>query len=262
MTHAPADFPASGEYFSQPDALGSFDGETDYDAPPMVYIARADGAALRAACQAGAVDATVNADIRVRLEEDGGFGYNVVGKIPGTVNPSQMVVVSSHHDAWFKGVMDDTSAIATALTMAKAMRTSGTRPTKTLVFLVTTGEEFGTTNSWYDWLIGAYHFIDKAHPDWVGRIAGQINLEWQGLKDAPFQVRANPEMAPYVQGVLDGNPALVPYGVDNGGKVRPNAWTWNDQWPFTAKGVPSVYFVAKDAAYRGQWYHTQYDDLS
>lgn len=265
MTHGVDDLPAAGEYFTADDALGSFDSESDFDAPPMVYIARRAGAALRDACQSGTVTATVKADIRIRLEEDGGFGYNVIGKIPGTTNKSQMVLFSSHHDAWFRGVMDDTSAVGCELTVAKAMMMSKIRPKKTVVFLVTTGEEFGTTNSWYDWLIGAYHFIDKAHPDWAGRIAGQINLEWQGLKKTPFQIRCNPELAPYVEGIVEdpANAALFPYGLDSGG-VRRNVWTWNDQWPFTAKGVPSIYFVHKDDAgtYRGAWYHSNYDDFS
>lgn len=265
MTHAPENLPAAGEYFTADDALGSFDAESDFDAPPMVYIARRDGAALRAACQSGIVSATLKADIRIRLEEDGGYGYNVVGMIPGTTNRSQMVLFSSHHDAWFRGVEDDTSAVATELTIAKAMKMSRLKPKKTVVFLFTTAEEFGTTNSWYDWLIGAYHFIDKAHPDWAGRIAGQINLEWQGLKKTPFQIRCNPEMAPYIESVVEdpANASLVPYGLDSGG-VRRDVWTWNDQWPFTAKGVPSVYFVNKDDAgtYRGAWYHTNHDDLS
>ena len=262
MTHAVVDLPITGEYFSGDSALGSFDAESDYNAPPMVYIARGDGAKLRAACQAGTVSATVKADIRTRLESDGGYGYNVVGRITGAVTPSQMVVVSAHHDAHFRGAEDDTSAIATALTMAKAMKMSHTKPTKSLQFLFTTGEEFGTTNSWYDWLIGSSYAITTTHPDWAGRVTGQINLEWQGAKNAPLQVRCNPEMASFAQGVLDTNAALLPYGVDNGGMVRPNVWTWNDQWAFTASGVPSIYFVTKDETYRGQWYHSTNDTTS
>ncbi len=259
FTHAPDDFDVTGEYFSSDQALGSFDAETDYSAPPAVYIDRADGASLRAACEAGSVTATVKADIRVRLQSDGGFGYNVVGSIPGSTTKSQMVVVGAHHDAHFRGAEDDTSGVVTALTMAKAMKMSHARPNKTVVFLLVTGEEFGTTNSWYDWLIGSYHAIAKTHRNWVGRVAADINLEWQGAAGAPLQVRCNPEMAPWVQKLLDNNSALIPNGVDNGGLVRRNVWTWNDQWTFTAAGVPSVYFVTKDATYRGAWYHSQLD---
>jgi hypothetical protein len=201
----------------------------------------------------------VQADIRVRLKTHGGAGYNVIGKIPGKTTREQMVVVSAHHDAHFRGAEDDTSGVVTALTMAKAMKMSHARPDKTVVFLLVTGEEFGTTNSWYDWLIGSYHAITARHHDWVGHVAADINLEWQGASGAPLQVRANPEMAPWVQNLLDSNAALIPNGVDNGGLVRPAVWTWNDQWTFTAAGVPSVYFVTKDATYRGAWYHSQLD---
>ncbi|MEI6727242.1 MAG: M28 family peptidase, partial [Actinomycetes bacterium] len=214
---------------------------------------------LRAASQAGPVTATVKADIRVRLQTEGGYGYNVIGSIPGKSAKTQLVVISAHHDAHFRGAEDDTSAVATALTIAKAMKMSNAHPDKTVVFLLVTGEEFGTTNSWYDWLIGSYNAITKTHSDWVGRVAADINLEWQGAAGAPLQVRSNPEMAPWVQSLLDANPGLVPNGVDNGGLVRRNVWTWNDQWTFTAAGVPSVYFVTKDATYRGAWYHSQLD---
>jgi hypothetical protein len=262
FTHAPDDFDPAGEYFTAPDALGSFDAETDLSAPPAVYISRADGSVLRAACLAGSVKATVKADIGIKLQKNGGFGYNVIGTIPGSSAKRQLVVVSAHHDSHFRGAEDDTSGVVTALTMAKAMKMSHAKPAKTVVFLLVTGEEFGTTNSWYDWLIGSYHAITKAHKDWVGRVASQINLEWQGAAGAPLQVRLNPEMAPYVQGLLDAHPELLPNGVDNGGLVRRNVWTWNDQWTFTAAGVPSVYFVTKDATYRGAWYHTQLDTTS
>ena len=259
FTHAPYDFDPAGEYFSAPDALGSFDAETDYSAPPRCTSRARMGPSSRTAAEAGPVKATVQAKIQVRLQRDGGFGYNVIGAIPGRSQARQLVVVSAHHDSHFRGAEDDTSAVATALTMAKAMKMSHARPEKTVVFLLVTGEEFGTTNSWYDWLIGSYRAITGKHRDWVGRVAADINLEWQGAAGAPLQVRLNPEMATWVQGLLDAHPELLPNGVDNGGLVRRNVWTWNDQWTFTAAGVPSVYFVTKDATYRGAWYHSQYD---
>ena len=259
FTHAPDDFDPLGEYFSGDDALGSFDAETDYSAPPTVYISGRPAPPCAPPARPGRSQPTVQADVRVRLKTHGGSGYNVIGKIPGKTTRTQMVVVSAHHDSHFRGAEDDTSGVVTALTMAKAMKMSHARPDKTVVFLLVTGEEFGTTNSWYDWLIGSYHAITARHHDWVGHVAADINLEWQGASGAPLQVRVNPEMAPWVQSVLDANPALVPNGVDNGGLVRRNVWTWNDQWTFTAAGVPSVYFVTKDATYRGAWYHSQFD---
>ncbi len=261
LTHAPYDIDPSAEYFTQLDALGCFDGETDYANTPFVYVSRRNGDALRAELQSATepVMATVKSDVKVRFADRGGRGFNVVGVIPGTTHKRQLVVVSAHHDAWFRAALDDTSAVGAALTMARAMEMSGYRPERTIVFLMTTAEEFGYTDAWYDWLVGSWWAITKEHTDWPGRVAGQINLEWQGLREGWYQVRTNPEMKPWVQSVFDANPDLNPYGIEPGVGIRSKVFCWNDQWPFTAAGVPSVYLVTKSDDYRGMWYHTNYD---
>jgi Iap family predicted aminopeptidase len=260
LTHAPYDMDPSAEYFTQMDALGCFDGETDYVNTPLVYVSRRDGEWLRAALAgSGAVTATVKSDIKVRFADDGGRGFNVVGEIPGTSAKKQIVLVSAHHDAWFRPALDDTSAVGAALTMAKAMKMSGYRPARTIVFMITTAEEFGYTDAWYDWLVGSWWAITHAHRDWPGKIAGQVNLEWQGLREGWYQVRTNPEMTPWVQSVFDANPELAPYGIEPGVGIRSKVFCWNDQWPLTAAGVPSIYLVTKSDEYRGMWYHTNYD---
>lgn len=261
LTHAPYDIDPSAEYFTQLDALGCFDGETDYANTPFVYVSRRNGDRLRAELAAATepVVATVKSDVKVRFADKGGRGFNVVGVIPGTTHKRQLVVLSAHHDAWFRAALDDTSAVGAALTMAKAMKMSGYKPDRTIVFLVTTAEEFGYTDAWYDWLVGSWWAITKAHTDWPGRVAGQVNLEWQGLREGWYQVRTNPEMKPWVQSVFDANAELNPYGLEPGVGIRSKVFCWNDQWPFTAAGVPSIYLVTKSDDYRGMWYHTNYD---
>ncbi len=261
LTHAPFDNDPSAEYFTQLDALGCFDAETDYAGTPFVYVSRRNGDRLRAELAAATepVMATVKSDVKVRFADRGGRGFNVVGAIPGTTHKRQLVVVSAHHDAWFRAALDDTSAVGAALTMAKAMKMSGHRPERTIVFLITTAEEFGYTDAWYDWLVGSWWAITRAHKDWPGRVAGQVNLEWQGLREGWYQVRTNPEMVPWAQAVFDANPDLNPYGIEPGVGIREQVFCWNDQWPFTAAGVPSIYLVTKSDDYRGMWYHTNYD---
>ena len=152
-------------YYAEPTSLGSFDAEYRYDLPPVVYISQADGLALKAALAADAsLQATMVNDVEVTLKEDGGEGYNVVATLPGSVKGSGRIVIGAHHDSYFHAGLDDTGGCAAALTMAKAMVDSGYEPKRSITFLLTTGEEYGAIDSYYDWLIGAWHAVTQRHP--------------------------------------------------------------------------------------------------
>ena len=56
--------------------------------------------------------------------------------------------------------------------------------------------------------------------------------------------------------MVEARPELVP----NGYNIK-NVNCWNDQWTFTAAGVPSMYFRARTAEYGSKWYHTDYDAI-
>ena len=73
------------------------------------------------------------------------------------------------------------------------------QPKRTMVFLSTTAEEYGLTNSWYDWCVGAWHFITQKHPSWSGRIAGMLNTEIVGYKDGNLWMLASPEITPMLE---------------------------------------------------------------
>ena len=253
-------------YYGQPDALGAFDAETDLSAPPMVYLSWKDGAVLKDALKTGAVTATVKNDAKLRLIADGGTGYNVVGQIKGTTNRNEYVVFGGHHDAWFKGGLDNASSVVNSLVIAKAMKMSHYKPKRTIVFLSTTAEEYGLTNSWYDWCIGAFDFITAEHPDWTGKIAGMLNTEIVGYKKGNLWMLASPEVTPMLNAQLAASTDLTLTRDGTAPSVIGTPWCWNDQWTFTAAGVPSVSFWSQDNDYTGTYkntiYHTQYDTPS
>ena len=102
-------------YFGQQDALAAFDAETDLSAPPMVWISWKHGDTLKEALGVGPLQATVKLNAPLTLIEDGGRGYNVVGKIKGTTNKNEYVVFGGHHDAWFEGGLDNASSVVNSL---------------------------------------------------------------------------------------------------------------------------------------------------
>ena len=228
--------PNSSPWYEPMDALGSNDGEYVLSWVPIIYIARQDGDWLKGELKKGAVTATMVTEADVQLAKDGGTGYNVVGELPGSSDSPQKVLIASHHDAHFRAGLDDTGAVAAEMMMAKAMILSGAQPQHTVVFMVTTAEEFGYTNCWFDWSIGAWYAITHAHPEWVGQVRGFLNLEVMAAKGAELGMTASAEMAPWLTDSARRSAALLP----NGYKTEFPNFTWDDEWTFTAAGVPSV----------------------
>jgi Peptidase family M28 len=253
-------------YWGLPNALGSFEVEADLSSPPLVWISWKNGDALKAALASGTVTATVKNNATLHLAGDGGTAYNVVGKIPGTTNKNEYVVFGSHHDAFFTGALDNASAVVNELVIAKAMKMSHFTPKRTIVFLSFTGEEYGYTNACYDWCVGAWHFITKRHPGWAGKIAGMLNSELLGYKKGNLWMLASPEVQPMLTQRLAAATDLTLTKNSTPAQIIGGPWCWNDQWPFTAAGVPSVSFWSQDNDYSGVFtatmYHTQYDTPS
>jgi N-acetylated-alpha-linked acidic dipeptidase len=76
--------------------------------------------------------------------------YVVEGRIRGSQNPDQWVVLGNHHDAWEYGGVDPSSGTASMMEMTRAfgdLLKHGVRPNRTLVFCSWDGEEVGLTGS-------------------------------------------------------------------------------------------------------------------
>ena len=172
--------PTPAPYYSvAPDALGSFDAEFDWADVPAVYISQQDGAWLEGQLKPDGVGPVVTMKLieNVRMATKGGTGYNVFGDLPGKVKDGTFVLFGAHHDGYFHSATDDTDGDVNNLAIAKAMVKSGYRPQHTVRFMVTTGEEFGYVNSYYDWCIGAWYSITHAHPAWAGKIRAFLNSD-------------------------------------------------------------------------------------
>ena len=247
--------PDDSKYFAGDDkALGSFDGQYDSGAPPWIYISRRDGDWLKSELAAGPVAATLVLKEKVTLAGAGGTGFNVVGEIPGSRGDGQIVLFAAHQDAHFRAGADDTAALVNMLTIAKAMKASGYRPASTMVFLATTAEEFGATDAYYDWIVGAWWAATRAHPDWAGRVRALVNLETMALEGAPLTLRASPELKPWLERLIARSSDLL----HDGAEVLTPVSAWNDQWTFTAAGIPSFKMNVQTDAYDAI-YHSNLD---
>ena len=253
------EYPSFPWYSWASDALGGNDGEYDMSWAPMIYLSQKDGDTLKAKIAAAAPDAvsaTFASDVRITMADDGGFGYNVVATLPGSAHNGQKVILNAHHDSHLRAGMDDTGAVSNTLAMAKAMTLSDYRPKRDIVFLFDTAEEFGYTNSWYDWSIGAWHFITKAHPGWAGHIAAMWSIELMAAEGAKLDFNTSPELATWIdQNASAGQAAGL---LSNGYTLKTPQNTWQNGWSFQGMGVPSFEVSAGGADY-DLLYHSTYE---
>lgn len=247
-------------YYEWPSSLGSFDATYDDNWVPLIVISRNDGFSLVDMMSKGPVTGTMISNIKLTLAENDGSGYNVAGVYPGR-NHENPILILGHHDAWFFGASDDTSAVAGMLAWAKAMKKTGYVPEHDLYFIATTGEEYGNTDAYYEWLVGAWYMITQAHPDWAMKAVAFLNIEglggrWFDGTPGPFTGRANYQLAPLVRQVFGANPALLP----NGWSVTTLLSSWQDGWTLTAAGIPGITFSDTIPGYDAI-YHTNIDNL-
>lgn len=237
------------------DALNAQDVCGPADAPAF-SISRADAALLRAAMdENGEANVTLDADSRVEMD---GTSYNVIGTIPGRDTES-MVLMSAHYDSYFAGFQDDNAAIALMMGIAKGLIDSGYQPEKTLVFCAMAAEEWGVSNTRYDWSTGAYNQIFRVHPEWVGKVIADINFELPAMNEGTAdQIRTSYELKTFVDGFKSTVPqvdGVFPDGIE----IIVPTQTWSDDFSLSIAGVPSS-VTALRGGFAQTHYHSQFDD--
>lgn len=247
-----------------PDALSCHDGLYVPGFPPLISISKENALKVIEKIDKGGMwTATMYSDIVKGSRGDGdSFGYNVVGYLPGKnwgTDADEYVIIGPHHDAWFQGAMDDTSAVAALLVMAKAMMETveqdGWEPERTMIFTSHTAEEYGIDDTYYDWCWGANYQITEAHPEWVGKSVAYICLELMGMAGEPVYINCVPEIATFVRQVMSDNRGNMPYGAT----LTPTVHTWADHWTFSAAGIPGIEFETVSTAWEEFYYHSNLD---
>jgi hypothetical protein len=257
------------EYGEIEDSVVTMDSEAEFDlAIPAVSVSHKSFARLKELTETSSkpVKIEIVNDAEQRLD---GVSYNIVGYIPGTTRPDELIIIADHYDKHWYGAEDDGSGIARLLGIAKALIDSGYQPARTLVFLATGAEEFGWTDTEYDWAIGAYNAIAKHHPDWAGRTLGYFNLEYGGsIGNTSVFARGTPEMNMFrhrMRPLFDAYFSTTdPYKAYYVPSVAWNVLsdTWTDEFSFGSHGIPTM----RVDSYRQRpllqdAYHTQMDTM-
>ena len=172
---------------------------------------------------------------------------NVLGVIPG--DEKGIVVVGAHYDhvgidptldgdTCFNGADDNASGVVAVMQIARAIKMSGKKPRRTIVFALWDGEEKG--------LLGSRFFVKKC--SFLSDILAYMNFDMVGR--GPVD---NPQHLSYMYSA--GNPLFGEwlkkdakkhgYSFAPLYKASENLIGGSDNTPFARKGIPIV------------WYHTE-----
>ena len=237
------------------DALNAQDICGPADAPAF-SMSRTDANALKQAMgETGEITVTLDAVSRVGFD---GTSYNIVGMIPGR-DPDAMILMSAHYDSYFAGFQDDNAAIALMFGIARGIIDSGYQPEKTLVFCAMAAEEWGVSDTRYDWSTGAYNQIFRVHPEWVGKVIADINFELPAMNEGDTdQIRTSYELKTFVEDFKQTVPAVegvFPQGIE----IIVPTQTWSDDFSLSIAGVPSS-VTALRGGFAQTHYHSQFDN--
>lgn len=187
------------------------------------------------------------------------YTYNIVGKIPGTSSDS-MILLSAHYDSYFEGFQDDNAAVAMIIGIARALIHGGYRPRHTIVVCALAAEEWGISDTKYDWSTGAYRQVFEARPEWSGHVIADLNFELpahaHSTRDA---VRCTYEYADFVRGFVDA--VQMPKGIyPEGMTTLYPIETWSDDFTMAISGIPSMVNDFSGGPFMENYYHSQYDN--
>ncbi len=255
----------ASDYGNTPGALQTHDGLYRPYWPPMISISGEDGLRIIGLLESGEpLVVTAYSDIWTLSMEDGGFGWNVVGYLPGKrygQPDDEFLILGDHTDAWFYGGMDDNSGVAATLVLADAIKRAyeslDMKPDRTFIFTTHEAEEYGIQDAYFDWCYGAWYQITYHHPDWVGRSVAYMNFELMGMEGMPLRINMAPELVSFVHKVLGQNKGKLPYGF----RVTPFPNTWADHWTFSAAGIPGMNLATSNLYWTQHYYHSQFDTV-
>lgn len=229
------------------------------DDAPAFSMSQTDAEILKKAISASQTKSlNVQFDAKSVVERDGKT-YNYYGKIIGK-DPDSYIILSAHYDSYFAGFQDDNAAIALMLGVAKGLLDSGYQPEKTIIFNALAAEEWGVSNTRYDWSTGAYNQIFRIHPEWVGKAVADINFELPAYEHTTTdEIRAVYELKNYLETFAKTVPSVEGVYKDGISVVAPLR-TWSDDFSFSLAGVPALRNDFQDSDFMRSHYHSQFDN--
>jgi Zn-dependent M28 family amino/carboxypeptidase len=200
---------------------------------------------------------------------EGKASANIIGRLPGTSASNEAVVITAHWDHLglckpagspdriCNGAIDNASGVALMIEVARLTAT-GARPSRTILFVATTGEEEG--------LLGARAFV-AAPVVPLDHIVAEINLDTVATAPAGAPVGIVGRGLTRLDPIVDTETRRL------GRRVETSRWAnrfvkRQDGWAFLQAGVPAIMVGGNagdkptlEAFLNGRYHHPD-DDLA
>jgi Iap family predicted aminopeptidase len=231
------------------DTLYASDGDYSIEFPPIIHIRRRDAISILRLLENSDVEAEFKLDVAIGR----GYGYNVIGYLNN--NSEDTICIGAHHDAHFRGAIDNASGVALLLNIARYVAESNIGYNQNIRFISFTAEEYGRLDTPFDFLIGSYDYINSGD---YRDISLYINLDVVGYRDGPIGIVSSPDIKSFILDYLIDISRYLASGVSF--SFMP--YSWIDMWNFITAGIPSIHFGGRgNISYYKTYYHTELDTL-
>ncbi|MET0392370.1 MAG: M28 family metallopeptidase [Chitinophagaceae bacterium] len=196
--------------------------------------------------------------VSMRIKAEYNKSHNVIGKITGTKYPEETIIYTAHWDhlgigkpdetgdSIYNGALDNASATAGLLELARAFKSMHTQPERTIVFLSVTAEEQGLWGS-------AWYAQNPVYP--AAKTLANINMDglnWYGkTKDIIVVGQGQNELEDYLRHEATKAGRTISF------EAHPEAGSYyrSDHFNFAKAGIPALYtssgieVTGKDSTY-------------
>jgi carboxypeptidase Q len=201
---------------------------------PMAIVAREDALRMESFLHSGTA---MRARLMLANKIGGPFqAQNVVAEIKGRGKPDEYVILGAHLDSWElgTGALDNGCNAAMVIDVARAIHATGTRPLRSIRFILFTGEEQGMLGSW------AYA---RAHQAELDKIDAVIVYDSGDGKVTGYELGGRPGIEPLVRKALA---PVAQFGADHD---TDGAEMGTDNFDFLLEGVPNLVANQEPANY-------------
>jgi hypothetical protein len=211
---------------------------------PVALISREHASRLDRAAKRS----EVRVSLTLRARTGGPYELrNVVGEIPGSEKPEEVVLLGAHLDSWDlgTGAEDNGVNVALAIDVARGINELGLRPRRTIRFVLFNGEEQG--------MVGSAGYVETHAAEMDDHVAAIIHdLGWGRVTG--YFINGRKELLDPVEKALGAVDGLGPFH-------HPlEAVDGTDNFDFLLTGVPNL-VADQDAAPYLPDYHAESDVL-
>ncbi len=188
----------------------------------------------------------LNLQLTTSLEVEATYNksYNVIGKIPGSTRPDEVIIYTAHWDhlgigrpdtsgdSIYNGASDNATGTAGLLELARAFKSMKAKPERTIVFLSVTAEEQGLLGS-------EYYAQNPVYP--VNKTVANINMDglnrFSTTKDIVVIGEGQSELEDYLKDEVEKTGGYISFD------IHPEAGSYfrSDHFNFAKAGIPALY---------------------